>query len=81
MTSGLVFCKHPHFDSMKGLCNEKGGHKESWGGHFPWFPIFKEVTGGTPKKCQFFFYQKLPNNHIFKVRGKNHVFYAKLRNV
>ena len=49
------------------------------GGHFSWLPSFEGAKGGDPpKKFQLFFYQKLPNYHIFKVRKKNnHVLYAK----
>ena len=49
------------------------------GGHFSWMPSFEGAKGGDPpKKCQLFFYQKLPNYIIFKVRKKNnHVLYAK----
>ena len=49
------------------------------GGHFSWLLSFKGAKGGDPrKKISIFFYQKLPNYNIFKVRKKNnHVLYAK----
>ena len=55
---------------------KSGGHRRSWAGHCAWLtPI-----GGGPQNrinkniIQSSFYQKVLNDHIFKVRKRSHDF-------